>query len=361
MNQKNKIFLFFGVILVILVLSRLYAVDNEQTVIEDRKSNSILVDNPKNPKASGFWDLDSVILVDGEATGVDAHNWTWVEAQDWFGGGSGNSSHPYIFENITISVNSTNPGLTIANSSVFFKLSNVTITNVNDEGYGLYILNLGNGTVVSSDFINNGKTGIYMENVNDTRISLVNCVNNTEDGIYSVGSNLNTFTIDSSYNGRYGLLLANSDNNTVSISEFTNNTVGLAIVESGEYNSTYNLITENTFTNNGINSVDNCTLNSWDDGAIGNVWDDYEGVDADDDLIGDTPYDIPGLAGAQDNYPYCSDGIDVVAVSVSGNGNGDRDLYEPVDILTLIAIIGIFFGIFIGILAIGKFLISDRR
>lgn len=360
MNQKNKIFLFFGVILVILVLQRLYAVDNEQTVINDR-SNSILIDNPKNPKIAGYWDLDSIILIDGEATGVGAHNWTWVEAQDWFGGGSGNSTHPYLFENITISVNSTNPGLTIANSTVFFKLSNITITNVNDEGNGLYILNSGNGTIVSSDFINNGKTGIYMDNVNDTRITLVNCINNTEDGIYAVGSNLNTFTVDSSYNGRYGLLLANSDNNTMSLCEFTNNTeVGLAIVESGEDNSTNNEISENTFENNGINAVDNCTLNSWDDGAIGNVWDDYEGVDADDDLIGDTPYDISGLAGAQDNYPYCDDGTEV-AVSVSGNGDGDRDLYEPVDILTLIAIIGIFFGIFIGILAIGKFLISNRR
>jgi parallel beta-helix repeat protein len=42
---------------------------------------------------------------------------------------------------------------------------------------------------------------------------------------------------------------------------------------------------------------------SWDDGvSIGNYWDDYTGTDANNDLIGDTPYVIYG--DDQDNFPH---------------------------------------------------------
>jgi len=49
----------------------------------------------------------------------------------------------------------------------------------------------------------------------------------------------------------------------------------------------------------------------WEDGAIGNYWDDYSGKDADDDGIGDTPYSVPGSAGSQDNFPIWEDGDDL--------------------------------------------------
>jgi hypothetical protein len=44
-------------------------------------------------------------------------------------------------------------------------------------------------------------------------------------------------------------------------------------------------------------------LNDWDNGTIGNYWDDYVGVDVNQDGIGDTPYLIDGTAGSVDNYP----------------------------------------------------------
>ncbi|KAF5415357.1 MAG: Cell surface glycoprotein [Candidatus Methanogaster sp.] len=49
--------------------------------------------------------------------------------------------------------------------------------------------------------------------------------------------------------------------------------------------------------------------NQWDNGAEGNYWSDYEGEDADDNGIGDIPYDKIGdpatmeKSGAKDNYP----------------------------------------------------------
>ena len=55
--------------------------------------------------------------------------------------------------------------------------------------------------------------------------------------------------------------------------------------------------------NNIINAYDEC-YNIWNDTypSGGNYWDDYSGVDENDDGIGDTPYNISG-ASNQDCYP----------------------------------------------------------
>ena len=43
------------------------------------------------------------------------------------------------------------------------------------------------------------------------------------------------------------------------------------------------------------------STNIWDNGTVGNFWDDYHGTDNNNDGIGDTPYVIDG--NNQDNYP----------------------------------------------------------
>jgi len=65
-----------------------------------------------------------------------------------------------------------------------------------------------------------------------------------------------------------------------------------------------NLVYRNIFINNGDrNARDDYPGNRWDNGAIGNYWDDYHGKDQDGDGIGDRPYHIPGKAGSKDRYP----------------------------------------------------------
>lgn len=358
MNKSSKLVLFIGCILILLVLQRISITENEDLTVIDDKSNDVLIDTPKS---AGYWNSSSIILINDSATGVDAHNWTWAIAQDWCSG-VGNSTHPFLIENMSISVSSASPGLSIvnSNSTTHFKLSNITIIN-SGAGDGLELNSVSNGTIISSNFSLNGDTGIFMNNVNDTSITLTYALNNTVDGIYALDSNLNDFIVDCSGNGQYGLLLSNSDNNTITLSDFFDNVdAGVVIIEIGENDSVYNEIYGSTFENNTLNGVDNCTIaNTWDDGvSLGNDWDDYDGEDIDDDLIGDTPYDISGLAEAQDNYPYCSDGDTPPSPS---SYREDRDLWEPVDPVSLAILVGIFFGFFVSVLVISKFLLPNRK
>jgi len=93
---------------------------------------------------------------------------------------------------------------------------------------------------------------------------------------------------------------------------FTGNTIENS---EGEYalsllGAEFNLIYNNSFINNNVTSqaFDERENNQWDNGSIGNYWDDYSGVDLNDDGIGDIPYiisslDLPNPDDVLDNYP----------------------------------------------------------
>jgi hypothetical protein len=65
--------------------------------------------------------------------------------------------------------------------------------------------------------------------------------------------------------------------------------------------SSENILYFNTLIYNEKNASDSF-YNFWDNGIIGNYWDDYNGTDSDGDGIGDTPYFIPDGPNV-DRYP----------------------------------------------------------
>jgi len=122
----------------------------------------------------------------------------------------------------------------------------------------------------------------------------------------SNGNIIRNNVIDGNGHG-HGISLWYSSDNTIYGNTLKNNAVGIYIpshplsiefsndpwIQFNEFVNSYgNLIYRNNFLNNDNSAYDDC-INNWDNGEIGNYWDDYTGVDADHDGIGDTPYSIP--------------------------------------------------------------------
>ena len=226
--------------------------------------------------------------------------------------------------------------------------NNTIIGNsVKDNGDfgGIYLENYCNDNLIFNNTVANGVTtnqnfGIYFYMYCNKNLILNNTANNNSwYGIsFEMDCDNNTLISNTAnYNGRYGIYLEDwCDYNNISFSEIHYNNIGL-LLETGCNNNSihnnkiknnaqfgavignytdecmYNLFYMNIFNNPlGINALDNCSNNRWDNGMIGNLWHDYNGKDENDDGIGDTPYnEIGGTGGAQDRFPIWDDGVEI--------------------------------------------------
>jgi nitrous oxidase accessory protein NosD len=91
-------------------------------------------------------------------------------------------------------------------------------------------------------------------------------------------------------------------------SNFFNNTIknnsgfGFNIPTPKLQSSSHNIIYHNNFLNNQLNVFDEGTSNNWSFENEGNFYDDYDGLDKNNDGIGDSPY-LLSDGGNKDNYP----------------------------------------------------------
>jgi parallel beta-helix repeat protein len=143
---------------------------------------------------------------------------------------------------------------------------------ITDSFRGLDLTASENNTV-SENYIANNNDGIALENM----------YNNIVDNAITNNSDIGIFLNGAGYNNIIG-------------NNITNNKRG--IVVSLCYD---NVFYHNNFVNN-VNHVETDNSNGiWDNGEEGNYWDNYTGLDSDEDGIGDTPYIID--ENNQDNYP----------------------------------------------------------
>ncbi len=284
-----------------------------------------------------IWSSVGPITINGAATGVGAHNWTWAASQYWCSG-SGSFADPYVIEDLEIDAQGTGSCISITNSRVYFSIENCVVSDAGTAltDAGIYLFNVTNGNIVENDCSNNGYAGIFVDDSNYNTLSGNNIKDNLcgiyiigfwneisgntidtniDQGIFiASGSHNNTVDGNTVKNSIYGILVSNTDDNTISNNEISSNSYGAYLDNSDDNiisdneissNSLYgiyivlgsngSLVYSNYFVLNGEHAVDYgypSSNNVWNSLLIGNYWDNYTGSDANNDGIGDDPHDF---------------------------------------------------------------------
>jgi len=255
------------------------------------------------------------------------------------------SSNNTIIDNI---ITNSNHGIDLDSSNNNNLISDNAITNNNY--YGIHLSHSSNNIIMDNTITENSNDGISLGFSDNNNIISGNTIISNRGGIdfYNSDNNIitdNTITKSEYYGTVLSEFSSNNliSNNTITNNDYTgirirrmsyNNTVVDNTISENSYNgmaiydSQENAISGNTITlnkNNGIylefasnnkiyhnNFMDNkIHANTkhgqdtvWDNGhpSGGNYWDDYTGIDANGDSIGDTPYYIPG-GEYRDRYP----------------------------------------------------------
>jgi len=160
-----------------------------------------------------------------------------------------------------------------------------------------------NNNLISNCVFKNNSFGIYSLTADDN-IFLGNVFNfNEQEGLYIYFGVDNEILSGNEFkNNEIGAKLKNSQNNKIVQNIFSDNKQGLYFCCGSKDNIIYN----NSFINNSKRHVfDLIAMNIWydSDSKIGNYWDDFNGVDLNDDGIGDSPYNISNNKNYQDKYP----------------------------------------------------------
>ncbi|MFX0187679.1 MAG: NosD domain-containing protein [Candidatus Hodarchaeota archaeon] len=245
--------------------------------------------------------LSNPIHIDDSA----GNNWEW--AKDEFAlPGSGEEWNPYVIQDLIIYGSGSGSCILIENSNAYFRIENCEVYNsgsfVNDAG--IKLINTNNGEIIDNDCSQN-YGGILLEESNINTISGNTANKNDNFGIHLLGSEKNTVSGNTVNENYFGIYLANSNDTTITENTFSDNSIGILILGTSSYNTFY----LNSFYRSPSSHVYyflySGSGDSWDNGSIGNYWDDYTGVDDDDNGIGDTHY---YKNGAIDKYPIWDDG-----------------------------------------------------
>jgi len=158
-----------------------------------------------------------------------------------------------------------------------------------NKNYGLYFYanpNATNNTIKYNIFSNN-KYGIFAYYAKTNNISSNIFTNNSDYGIYFGSRSNDNLISDNNFTvNNYAIRIKTSEKNTVINNLIMNNRYGIYFCCGAVNNIVYN----NVFINNTIWNADDNLGNTWDNGTIGNYWDDYNGTDANVDGIGDISY-----------------------------------------------------------------------
>ncbi len=308
--------------------------DNRIGIILEWSSNSMLSSNKANHNADGsgiyiFFSSNNKILgniaTDNSANGVnlyslsssiiDGNNFTGNSADGIYISSSSNNK----LSNNAATYNGAH-GIHLYSSNVNTISDNIADHNTGD---GIYTSTSTSNIVSRNTAADNGAHGIHLYSSGGNSISDNIADHNTGDGIYTSTSTSNTISRNTATDNNYGIHLYLSSGNTFSdnIANGNHNT-GIYV-----HSSSNNTIYLNEFMNNVQNGNSDSSGNRWNSTEpiapyctnVGNRWSDYAGWDCDGDGIGDVPYEIPGGAEEQDEYPLTDrTGRRILTVCASG-------------------------------------------
>jgi parallel beta-helix repeat protein len=250
--------------------------------------------------------------------------------------------------NKTITLIGEDKNTTIINFNPNYKISQVPIININADNCSIENLHitLSNNSVIAQGISINSKNNTIKNNIitkvangielfaysesntiinNEIEDNLIGIItsssinnnishnifsNNTEYNIYlSIDSDNNKVSFNMMNNSKYGIRIKGSQNNKVYKNCIKNNELGIYCCCGANSNHFYN----NTLLHNTIKNARQTSglYNIWYDypNGNGNYWDDYTGIDENQDGLGDIPYEIDGV-GNQDIYPLMTPPID---------------------------------------------------
>lgn len=196
----------------------------------------------------------------------------------------------------------TGKGALDPNATGGFKLdrvSNVTIkrAKITQSFSGMYLSQCGNCVMQENQLFNNSYGVYVLASSNGTLIERNRIFDNFGQGIY-VANSFNLTVKSNIVTGSFpfGVRLTGSHNCTLTENTFYGNEGGVHLYDS------YNIsIYHNDILDNLMSAKTTSSTGIWDDGTHGNFWSDYDGIDADHDGIGDTPYTID--TNNVDRYP----------------------------------------------------------
>jgi parallel beta-helix repeat protein len=198
-------------------------------------------------------------------------------------------------------------GIELRNSDFAFISYNI----VENNDLGITLSECLNVSILRNNINNNLYSGLGQH---DSNYSLIqgNNITHNDWGIYYDSNHNNTIKENIISYNRFGISTYYCNNNKIQGNTISHNdNRGLTL--EGDNNT---IFLNNFSYNIGNNVMSNEFNNKWDNGTIGNYYSDYAGIDANDDGIGDIPYNICLNPLIQDNFPICDDGHNGSAISI---------------------------------------------